>query len=47
MQPVLLSDALAFVNGPGRRLYKIAYDGVKEDYDTPDLTVLAEHITRV
>ena len=46
LQPVLLSDALAFVNSTGRKLYKVAYDGVDEDYKTPDLTVLAEHITR-
>jgi len=46
MQPVLLSDALAFVNGPGRKLGKVDYDGVAEDYKTPDLTVLAEHVTK-
>lgn len=47
LQPVLLSDAIAFVNSTGRKLYKLAYNGVSEDYETPDLTVLAEHITSV
>ena len=45
MQPILISDAIAFVNEVGRKLHKLAFNGVSEDYDTPDLSVLAEHIT--
>jgi hypothetical protein len=45
MGPLLVSDAYTFVNGNGRKLYKMDYDGVKEDYETPNLSVLAEHIT--
>lgn len=45
MQAVLISDAIAFVNGVGRKLHKFDFDGIEEDYETPDLTVLAEHIT--
>lgn len=45
LQPIRISDALAFVNSTGRKLYKLDYNGVSEDYETPDLTVLAEHVT--
>jgi hypothetical protein len=45
MQPVRISDAIAFVNPTGRKLYKLDYNGVSEDYDTRDLSVLSEHIT--
>ena len=45
MQPVLISDAIAFVNVVGRKLHKLTFDGISEDYETPDLSVLAEHIT--
>ena len=45
MQPILISDAIAFVNEVGRKLHKLAFNGVSEDYDTPDLLVLSEHIT--
>lgn len=45
MQPILISDAIAFVNVVGRKLHKLTFDGISEDYETPDLSVLAEHIT--
>lgn len=45
LPPVRLSDAFAFVNGTGRKFYKVEYDGLQDDYKTIDLTVLAEHIT--
>ena len=45
MQPILISDAIAFVNTVGRKLHKLTFDGVDEEYETPDLSVLAEHIT--
>ncbi len=47
MQAIHLSDAVAFVNSTGRRLHKLKWDGVGEDYENPDLTILAEHITKV
>jgi hypothetical protein len=42
-----VSDAIVFVNGPGRKLYKLDYSGIDENYKAIDLTVLAEHITAV
>jgi hypothetical protein len=45
LQPVRISDAIAFVNPTGRKLYKLDYNGVSEDYDTRDLSVLSEHVT--
>jgi hypothetical protein len=47
MQAMRVSDAIVFVNGPGRKLYKMEYNGVEENYAGFDLTVLAEHITAV
>lgn len=46
LQPILISDAIAFVNETGRKLHKLAFNGVSEDYETPDLTILAEHISK-
>ena len=46
MQAIHISDAVAFVNSTGRRLHKLQWDGVGEDYENPDLTILAEHITK-
>lgn len=45
LQPVLLDDAFAFINYVGRKLYKLEYDGIDENYITPELSLLAEHIT--
>ncbi|HEG44012.1 MAG TPA: hypothetical protein ENH94_08190 [Phycisphaerales bacterium] len=46
LQAVLISDAMAFINETGRKLYKLRFDGISEDYETPDLTILAEHISK-
>jgi hypothetical protein len=47
LQSMRVSDAIVFVNGPGRKLYKLDYSGIDENYKAIDLTVLAEHITAV
>jgi hypothetical protein len=40
-----LTDGFAFVNYVGRKLFKLDYDGLDEDYTANELSILAEHIT--
>jgi hypothetical protein len=46
LQPILLTDGFAFVNYVGRKLFKLDYDGLDEEYTATELSILAEHITR-
>lgn len=45
LQPILLTDGFAFINYVGRKLLKLDYDGLDEEYSATELSILAEHIT--
>jgi len=44
-QPVLVNDAVIFIQRQGRKLREMTYDIQRDGYVAPDLTLLAEHIT--
>lgn len=44
IQPIKANASLMFVDAAGRKLREMTFTG--EKYDSPDVTVLAEHITR-
>jgi len=44
VKPVMLDDALAFVQKSGKRVHTLQYDSDVEKYVSTDITFLAEHI---
>jgi hypothetical protein len=46
MRAVLISDILLFVQRQGRKLREWVYNFDRDGYVAPDLTVLAEHVTK-
>lgn len=44
-QPILVNDAVVFIQRQGRKLREMTYDIQRDGYVAPDLTLLAEHIT--
>lgn len=45
MQPLVLHESVMFVDYVGRKLRELVWDGTEERYKSPDLMLLAEHIT--
>jgi hypothetical protein len=46
VQPVAMDNAVLFVDGSGRRLHEFAYVWEDDTYRAPDMTLLADHLTR-
>ncbi|MHA1962830.1 MAG: hypothetical protein ACW99U_21785, partial [Candidatus Thorarchaeota archaeon] len=46
MQPLVLHEAVLFVDYVGKKLREMTWDGIDERYSSPDLLLLAEHLTR-
>jgi len=46
MQPLVLHEAVVFVDYVGKKLREMLWDGTDEKYISPDLLQLAEHITK-
>jgi len=46
LQAQLVNDAIVFLQRQGRKIREMSYDISKDQYVAPDLTLLAEHITR-
>ena len=46
MQPLVLHEAVLFVDYVGKKLRESIWDGANERYTAPDLLLLAEHITK-
>jgi hypothetical protein len=46
MQPLVLHEAVLFVDYVGKKLREMIWDGDQDRYTSPDLLLLAEHITR-
>lgn len=46
MQPLVLHEAVLFVDFVGKKLREMIYDGNQERYTSPDVLKLAEHLTR-
>lgn len=46
VKPVRIGNELAFVQRAGRKVRAFSYKDVEQSYQSPDLTVLAEHITK-
>lgn len=46
MQPLILHEAVLFVDGVGKKLREMIWNGIEERYTAPDLLLLAEHITK-
>lgn len=46
MQPLVLHEAVLFVDSVGKKLREMVWDGIRERYLSPDLLLLAEHITK-
>jgi hypothetical protein len=46
MQPLVLHEAVLFVDYVGKKLREMVWDGLDERYLSPDLLLLAEHLTR-
>lgn len=44
-QPILVNDAVVFLQRQNRRLREMTYDIQRDGYVAPDLTLLAEHVT--
>ena len=45
MQAVLANDSILYLEREGKRIREIAYSLERDRYTSPDLTILAEHIT--
>lgn len=45
LQPVVVDNAVVFLQRQGRKLRELTFDIARDGYVAPDLTLLAEHIT--
>lgn len=43
---LLVNDAILFVQRSGRKLREATYDAIREGYQSSDLTILSDHITK-
>jgi hypothetical protein len=46
LMPVQTKDALLWASANGRRIFEFAYVFTQDDYESPDMTLRAEHITQ-